>query len=184
MFIDDISINRINDLLKIVINNDRDEIYDNVNIVYKIDTTRGNYSLTDWILITRIKDNDQIIYETKNEHINSSLFTISININKLNLKNNNYYKIEALLESKIDDAINIDTYTFKKINKIERKVTFDEFGRMYINNELFFPFGIYLHLVNQNDLKQINRTHLNVIVSYNNLSLFTMDMIEKLKTEE
>ena len=50
---------------------------------------------------------------------------------------------------------------------------------MYINNELFFPFGIYLHLVNQNDLKQINRTHLNVIVSYNNLSLPTMDMIEK-----
>ena len=179
VFIDDISINRINDLLKIVINNDRDEIYDNVNIVYKIDTTRGNYSLTDWILITRIKNNNEIIYETKNENINSSFFTISININKLNLKNNNYYKIEALLESKIDDAINIDTYTFKKINKTERKVTFDEFGRMYINNELFFPFGIYLHLVNQNDLKQINRTHLNVIVSYNNLSLPTMDMIEK-----
>ena len=33
VFIDDISIYRINDLLKIVINNDRDEVYDNVNIV-------------------------------------------------------------------------------------------------------------------------------------------------------
>ena len=40
VFIDDISIYRINDLLKIVINNDRNEIYDNINIVYKIDTTR------------------------------------------------------------------------------------------------------------------------------------------------
>ena len=50
---------------------------------------------------------------------------------------------------------------------------------MYINNELFFPFGIYLYLVNQNDLKQINRTNLNLIVSYNNLTLDTMDMIDK-----
>ena len=179
VFIDDISIYRINDLLKIVINNDRDEVYDNVNIVYKIDTSRGNYKLSDWILKTRIKDNNDIIYETKKDNINSPLFTIQININSLNLKNNQLYKIEALLESKIDNSIHIDTYTFKKINKTKRKVTFDEYGRMYINDELFFPFGIYLHLVNQNDLKQINRTHLNLIVSYNNLSLSTMDMIDK-----
>ena len=154
VFIDDISIYRINDLLKIVINNDRDEVYDIVNIVYKIDTNRGNYKLTDWILKTRIKDNNKIVYETKKEVINSSFFTIPININSLNLKNNQFYIIEAFLESKIDDTVNIDTYTFKKINKMQRKVTFDEYGRMYINNELFFPFGIYLHLVNQNDLNK------------------------------
>ena len=179
VFIDDISIYRINDLLKIVINNDRDEVYDNVNIVYKIDINRGNYKLKDWILKTRIKDNNETIYEEKIDYINTSFFTISMDLNKINLKNNQFYKIEALLESKIDDTINIDTYTFKKINKTERKVTFDLYGRMYINNELFFPFGIYVHLVNQNDLKQINRTHLNLLISSNNLSLATMDMIDK-----
>ena len=42
-----------------------------------------------------------------------------------------------------NNAKSKDYYTFKKIEKINRKVKFDEYGRMYINNELFFPFGIY-----------------------------------------
>ena len=57
---------------------------------------------------------------------------------------------------------NTDTYTFKKINKIERKITFDKYGRMFINNELFFPSGIS-GFYSENDLIQINRTHFNFV---------------------
>jgi len=179
VFIDDISIYRIDDFLKITISNDRDEVYDNINIVYEIDTDKGNYSLSDWNLITRIKDGNINIYETRNDCIISSFFTIPINIEKLNLINNHFYQIEVILSNLKDEIININNYTFKKIEKIERKVTFDEYGRMYLNNELFFPFGIYLYGVNQNDLIQLNRTHLNFIIPYSNISIDTMNMINE-----
>ena len=178
VFVDDISIYKINNFLRITINNDRDEVYENVNIVYEIDTSKG-YKLSDWNLITRIKDNNKNIHETKIDNINSSFFTIPININKLNLKNNQFYEIEALLESKKDDIIDKETYTFKKINKIERKVTFDEYGRMYINKELFFPFGIYVNRVSENDLIQLNRTHLNFILPYAPITIDDINMIDR-----
>jgi len=102
-------------------------------VVYQIDTDKGNYSLSDWNLTTRIKDDNLIIYETINDYINSSFFTVPINIEKLNLKNNHFYKIEVILNNLKDDIININSYTFKKIKKVDRKVTFDEYGRMFLN---------------------------------------------------
>ena len=44
VFIDDISIIRINDYINITINNDRDEVYDKVNLVYELDIKKGNYT--------------------------------------------------------------------------------------------------------------------------------------------
>jgi len=179
VFIDDISIYRIDDFLKIIISNNRDEVYDTINMVYQIDTDKGNYSLSDWNLTTRIKDDNLIIYETINDYINSSFFAVPINIEKLNLTNNHFYKIEVILNNLKDDIININSYTFKKIKNVDRKVTFDEYGRMFLNNELFFPFGIYLYEVNQKNLIQLNKTHLNFIIPYSNISIDTMNMINE-----
>ena len=179
VFIDDISIYRINDFLRITISNDREEVDDIINVVYELNAIERSYNLSDCNLITRIKNNNNIIYETKIVDINSSFFTIQMNINKLNLEINQFYQIEALLKSKKNDIIDSDTYSFKKINKIERKVTFDEYGRMYINKELFFPFGIYSKGVSESDLMQINRTHLNFILPYYDITKDTMDMIDR-----
>lgn len=167
--------------MNISIDNDRDEVYDIVNLVYELDVYKGNYTLNDWKLITRIKDNNTIINEKEFKSIKSSFSTIPIDIRKLNLKNNKFYQIEVVLKCLKDETINIKTYTFKKINKIERKVTFDKYGRMFINNELFFPIGLYATYGNQSELKEINRTRINVIMpvyeSYLKRMGRTMDMI-------
>ena len=164
VFIDDISIIRINDYINITINNDREEVYDKVNVVYELNIKKGNYTLNDWNLIIRIKDNNNIISEKTIKSIKSSFSTIPIDIKNLNLINNKFYQVEVVLKCLKDETINIKTYTFKKINKIERKVTFDEYGRMFINNELFFPFGLYVPYGRESELKEINRTHLNFIL--------------------
>ena len=70
----------------------------------------------------------------------------------------------------------ISSYLFKKINKIKRNVTIDQYGRMVVNGELFFPFGIYLS-VKESDLMLINKTHLNFISSSTLFNKKTMDMI-------
>ena len=41
IFIDDISIYRINDFINITINNDRDEVYGIVNLVHEIDIKKA-----------------------------------------------------------------------------------------------------------------------------------------------
>ena len=46
IFVDDISIRRIN--FKIGINNDRDEVYDNINVVFQINGYKENYNLSDF----------------------------------------------------------------------------------------------------------------------------------------
>ena len=38
---------------------------------------------------------------------------------------------------------------------------------MFVNNELFFPFGISLINVKESDLILINKTHLNIIIPSN-----------------
>ena len=178
VFIDDISIYRINDCINITINNDRDEVYDKVNLVYSLNVIRGNYALNDWNLIIRIKDNSQVINEKKIESIKSSFSTIPVDISKLNLANNKFYQIEVELKCLKDETSVIKSYTFKKINKIERKITFDEYGRMFINNELFFPLGLCVAYGHENELKEINRTHLNFIL----LPYYESDKNQILKT--
>ena len=181
VFLDDISIYRVNEFINISINNDRDEIYDKINFVYEIDVNKGNYTLKDWNLIIRIKDNNKIINEERIKPIKSSLSTIPIDISKLNLINNKFYQIEAELKCLIDEIRSIKTYPFKKIDKVKRKVTFDEYGRMFINNELFFPFGLYVPYGYEKELKEINRTHLNFILPcyecYRKSIRKTLDMI-------
>ena len=49
-YIDDISMERIN--FRIGINNDRDEVYDKVNVVYQINGDKEDYNLTDFELTT------------------------------------------------------------------------------------------------------------------------------------
>ena len=177
VFVDDISIYRIDDFITIAINNNRDEVYDTVNVIYEIEN-KGNYTINDFYLITRIKDNNKIVYDNKIEHIKSTFFSNSININKLNLPNNKFYQIEAVLKSKKDEMTSSYTYTFKKINKIERKVTFDKYGRMFINNELFFPLGIS-GFYTEKDLMQINRTHFNLVSVSNDKSMRMMNFVNR-----
>ena len=187
IFIDDISIYRINDYMNIAINNDRDEVYDKVNLVYELDIKKGNYTLKDWNLYIRIKDNNIIINEKKIKSIKSSFSTIPVDITKLNLINNKFYQVEAVLKCLIDETINIKTYTFKKINKKERKVTFDEYGRMFVENELFFPFGMYIYGTVR-ELLEINRTHLNFILlgptNYRQTVINTLNMINITQNRE
>ena len=123
------------------------------------------------------------LFMKKKHELVSSLFTIPININGYNLKENNIYHIEATVKSKLDNTRDISSYPFKKIgNKnIKRKVKLDEYGRMFVNDELFFPFGIYLGQVEERDLIEIDKTHLNFILPYNQIEKETMDMVyEKL----
>ena len=63
VYVDDISVRRIN--FRIAINNDRDEAYDKVNVVYQINANQDNYTLSDFDLVTRIKDNNKKYYEKK-----------------------------------------------------------------------------------------------------------------------
>ena len=174
IFVDDISIRRIN--FKIGINNDRDEVYDNINVVFQINGYKENYNLSDFELITRIKDDTKTYYDNKIE-IDSFFFTKKINIKELELMDNNFYKVESILKNKKDNVTDIFSYPFKKINKIQRKVTIDEYGRIFVNDELFFPFGIYLIDVKESDLMLINKTHLNFILPYGLIGKTIMDMI-------
>ena len=57
IFVDDVSVRRIN--FRIAINNDREEVYDDINVVYQINGEEI-YNLNDFELITRIKDNNKI----------------------------------------------------------------------------------------------------------------------------
>ena len=125
-FVDDISVYRIKDILKIGINNDRDEVYDIVNVICQIKPNKGNNTLKDWDFTIKIKDNNQILYQ-KNEKLISELFTIPINIINMGLKDNNIYQIEGMVKSKIDNTTEIFSYPFKKINKIKRKVRYDQY---------------------------------------------------------
>ena len=77
-FIDDISVYRIKDIIKIGINNDRDEVYDIVNVICQIKGNKGNNTLNDWDLIISIKDNNETIYK---KYIKNSFFII-YNTNK------------------------------------------------------------------------------------------------------
>ena len=164
VFVDDVSVRRVN--FRITISNDRDEVYDKVNVVYQINGHKDNYNLSDFELITKIKDNNNKIYYNKKTDITSFLFTKKISVDKLGLVNNNFYQVEGTLKNKKDNVTDTFSYTFKKINKIKRNVTIDEYGRMYVNGELFFPFGSYLITVKQSDLALLNKTHLNFIMPY------------------
>ena len=176
IFVDDVSVRRIN--FRIAINNDRDEVYDDINVVYQINGLKENYNLSDFELITRIKDNN-IIYYDKITEITSFFFTKKISIKNLKLKDNNFYQVESILKNKKDNITDISFYSFKKIPKKNRNVTIDEYGRMLVNGELFFPFGVYLINLKESDLMLINKTHLNSILSYRLIDKKTMDMIYK-----
>ena len=104
-------------------------------------------------------------------------FTYQIKTKGFNLKENNFYQVEGTLKNKKDNITDISSYTFKKINKIKRNVTFDRYGRMFVNDELFFPFGIYATDGSEKDLMIINRTRLNIISS----SLITKKKMDKIQ---
>ena len=110
IFIDDISVKKIN--FRIAINNDRDEVYDTINIVYQI-IGKEDYNLTDFELITKIKDNKTTFYD-KNIKISSLFFTYQIEIKNLNLKDNNFYQVEGILNNKKDNLTYILLIHLKK----------------------------------------------------------------------
>ena len=159
-YIDDISIERSDFIIGI--NNDRDEVYNDVNVVYRIYVSKETYNLSDFELKTRIKD-DSGIFTEKTIKIPSFYFTDLKSIKKLNLKDNNFYHVESILRNKKDNKTDISSYPFKKIkNKIKRNVTYDEYGRMFVNGELFFPLGIATSYYRESDLNLINQTHINI----------------------
>ena len=47
-FIDDVSVYRVTDIIRVGINNDRDEVYDKINVICEIKSKKGKYSLNDW----------------------------------------------------------------------------------------------------------------------------------------
>ena len=96
---------------------------------------------------------------------------------KMGLKDNSYYQVEGKVKSKIDNTIDKFYYPFKKIKKTDREVTFDQYGRMFINGKLFFPFGIFTGKIEESDLINFNKTHLNFILPYSQLKKDVMDMI-------
>ena len=154
-------------IFKIATNNDRDEVYDSLNIVYQI---TGDYSLDNLKISTNILDeNNKIIYTHLNIIPSDYLFTNKLDITNLKLKENSFYQIEGILKSNNGDIEGTDYYTFKKIEKINRKVKLDEYGRMYVDNELFFPLGIYTLKTTEEHLSYINQTHLNFIMPYDYL---------------
>ena len=114
-FIDDVPIERSNFIIRI--NNDRDEVYDNVNVVYRIYANKETYNLSDFELITRIRDENNITFTEKKIKIPSFSFTDSINIQKIKLKENNFYQVESMLNNKKDNIIDISSYPFKKNKK-------------------------------------------------------------------
>ena len=176
VYVDDITVRRIN--FRIGINNDRDEAYDKVNVVYQINANPDNYTLSDFELTTRIKDNNNKIFcENKNIKISSLFFTKSMDIKKCGLKENNFYQVESILKNKKENTTDFSSYTFKKINKIKRNVIIDEYGRMFVNGELFFPFGVYSLNAGESDLMLLNRTHMNIIKPGNQLNKDQLDMI-------
>ena len=64
-------------ILKISINNDRDEVYDTLNIVYQIENAIGEYSLNDFSILTYIKDaNNKTIHFLLKLTPSKSLFTL------------------------------------------------------------------------------------------------------------
>ena len=70
IYVDDVSVRRIN--FRIGISNDRDEVYDNVNVVYQINGYKDNYNLNDFELTTKIKDNNtNKVYYNKETEIGS-----------------------------------------------------------------------------------------------------------------
>ena len=127
------------DILKISINNDRDEVYDTLNIVYQIDYNIGEYSLNDFSILTYIKDaNNKTIHFLLKLTPSKSLFILPLDITNLKLKENDFYQVVGVLNSNKDSIESNSFYTFKKIEKIERKVKLDKYGRMFVNNQLFF----------------------------------------------
>ena len=90
------------------------------------------------------------------------------------MEDNNFYQIESTLNNKKDNITDIYSYTFKKIKKIKRNVSIEEYGRMFLNGELFFPFGIYFNINKEPDLMLINQNHLNLVFASNKN---VMDMI-------
>ena len=172
IYVDDVSVRRLN--FRIGISNDRDEVFDYVNVVYEINGYKDNYNLKDFELTTKIKDNNTNVYYNKKTDISSLFFTKKISVK--NLKVDNFYYVESIFKNNKDNITDISSYSFKKINKIKRNVTIDQYGRMFVNEELFFPFGISLS-VRESDLMLINKTHLNFITPSSLLNKKTMDMI-------
>ena len=111
-YIDDISIERTNFIIGI--NNDRDEVYDNVNIVYRIYGDEETYNINDFELKTIIKD-ENTLFSKKIVKITSFSFTDSISIKDLNLKDNNFYQVESTLNNKTGNKTYVSSYPFKKI---------------------------------------------------------------------
>ena len=97
VFVDDISVNKI--FFRIGINNDRDEVFDNVNVVFQINGNAEDYNLNDLDLNTKIKDSDTVLYEGK-INVSFLVFTYPIDATKLNLTDDNYYQIESILKNK------------------------------------------------------------------------------------
>ena len=169
-FIDDVFAYRVNDIIRVGINNDRDEVYDIINVICEIKNKKGKYSLNDWELYIRIKDdNNNEIYYEKEEEIISSLFTVPINIKNIGLKDGIFYRVEGVVKSKIDSTIDMFSYPFKKIKKINREIAFDKYGRMTINGKVFFPFGAFVMGINESNLIDLNETHFNFILPYSKL---------------
>ena len=92
IYVDDISLRRIN--FRIGINNDRDEVYDKVNVVYQINGYKGNYNLTDFELTTNIKDDTNKSDYNEKIKIPSLFFTKSISM-KNKLKDGNFIMLKV-----------------------------------------------------------------------------------------
>ena len=175
VYVDDISVKRIN--FRMSINNDRDEVFDTVNAVYQsILGNKEDFDLKDFNLIIKIRDNNKILKEEKIS-ISSLFFTYPINIKKLKLKDNNFYQVEGIFKNEKENTTDILSYTFKKINKIKRNVTFDKYGRRFLNEELVFPLRIYTLSASEKDLMNINKTSLNIIKPSYPLTENQMDLI-------
>ena len=129
VYIDDVSVFQSNDYLRnVAINNDRDEVEDTINVVFHTYVEGTVVDANSWKMITTIIDNDgKEMGSLESVGITSNLRTVKMDVSKLNLKANTFYKVRGTL---INNELNVNQnkeYPFKKIDKTKRKVIFDEY---------------------------------------------------------
>ena len=179
VYFDDISIERnVQFLRNVAISNDRDEVYDKLNVVYQSTIEQTKEDRDSWMFITKIvNEKGKEMTSVTTKKVEKNLETVTIYVDKLNLEVNKFYKVIGTLKNTHLNTSESGFYTFKKIDKVKRQYKIDEYGRVIYNNDLFFPLGIYLSSIKTTDFTMINKTHLNFVMPYGSASMEQMDYL-------
>ena len=179
-YIDDVTVTKTTEFLRnVAINNDRDEVYDKLNVVVQSIAGDLKFSKDVWTVDIKIMDGTKEVGTKSFNGVTSDLQTFSIDVTKMNLKVNTYYKAVVTLSNSEESTHETKDYTFRKIDKTNRQFRIDEYGRTWYNDELFFPMGVYLMGINETDLALINKSHINFVMPYDEPTQEDMDLMHR-----